>query len=105
MNETNDRHEMNDQNEANEKNKGHLLDLKMPVGGLFSAIGIVLTVYGLISGKEIYARSLGINVNLIWGVVLFVFGASFLFVTFLKNKAARKANANGVGPQHHIDNK
>jgi hypothetical protein len=86
MNETNDRHEMNDQNDANEKNKGHLLDLKVPVGGLFSAIGIVLTVYGLISKKEIYERSLGINVNLIWGVVLFLFGFSFLLFTYLKKK-------------------
>ncbi|MEN6312583.1 MAG: hypothetical protein ABFD80_13725 [Acidobacteriota bacterium] len=94
MNETNDRHEMNDQNEANEKNKGHLLDLKLPVGWLFSAMGIVLGVYGLISKKEIYERSLGINVNLIWGVILFVFGASFLLVTFLKKKAAKRGRTS-----------
>jgi len=86
--------EMNDQNEANEKKKDHLLDLKLPVGGLFSAIGIVLTVYGLISKKEIYERSLGINVNLIWGVGLVVFGASFLLVTFLKKKAAKRGRTS-----------
>jgi len=49
-------------------------DLRYPIGILFTIYGVLLTVYGLVSDKEIYSRSLGININLIWGIVMLVFG-------------------------------
>jgi hypothetical protein len=52
------------------------LDIRYPIGFLFLTVGVVLAVYGLVSGPEIYAeRSLGLNVNLWWGLALVVFGA------------------------------
>jgi uncharacterized membrane protein YhaH (DUF805 family) len=54
------------------------LDLRLPIGLMFSIIGVLLTVFGLISDDSIYARSLGINVNLWWGLVLLVFGLAML---------------------------
>jgi hypothetical protein len=54
------------------------LDLRLPIGLMFSIIGVLLTVFGLISDEAIYARSLGINVNLWWGLVLLVFGLVML---------------------------
>jgi len=54
------------------------LDLRLPIGVLFSALALVLIVYGLISDPAIYARSLGFNVNLGWGCVLLVFGLAML---------------------------
>ena len=54
------------------------LDLRFPIGVLFSALALVLIGYGLISDPAIYARSLGINVNLGWGCVLLVFGLAML---------------------------
>ena len=54
------------------------LDLRLPIGALFTALGLVLVVYGAISDPSIYARSLGINVNLAWGCVLLVFGLAML---------------------------
>ena len=54
------------------------LDLRYPIGILFSAIALVLIVYGLVSDPATYARSLGINVNLGWGCVLLVFGVAML---------------------------
>ena len=50
------------------------LDLRLPIGLMFSLFGAILVVYGFVSNRAIYARSLGINVNLWWGIVLFVFG-------------------------------
>jgi hypothetical protein len=52
------------------------LDLRIPIGLLFSLLGIILAAFGLAtSGKTaFYERSLGINVNLWWGIVLFFFG-------------------------------
>jgi hypothetical protein len=54
------------------------LDVRFPIGGMFSIIGAILIVYGLVSDPAIYARSLGINVNLWWGVVLLAFGLVML---------------------------
>jgi len=54
------------------------LDLRLPIGALFTALGLVLTIYGAISDPAIYARSLGVNVNLAWGCVLLVFGLAML---------------------------
>jgi hypothetical protein len=54
------------------------LDLRLPIGLMFSFIGALLTVFGILSDKTIYARSLGINVNLWWGLVLLAFGLVML---------------------------
>lgn len=50
------------------------LDIRLPIGGLFTILGLLLAGYGLGSNPSIYQRSLGINVNLLWGLVLLVFG-------------------------------
>ena len=54
------------------------LDLRLPIGLMFSAFGVMLTGFGLVSDKAIYARSLGVNVNLWWGLVLLGFGLVML---------------------------
>jgi hypothetical protein len=53
-------------------------DLRLPIGIMFSFYGVLLVLYGLLGDKAQYARSLGININLIWGIVLLVFGAVML---------------------------
>jgi hypothetical protein len=50
------------------------LDIRLPIGGLFTVLGLLLAGYGLASEKALYERSLGINVNLEWGLVMFIFG-------------------------------
>jgi hypothetical protein len=64
--------------------QGHVLDLKLPIGWLLSAYGALLTIYGLLTKKEMYAISLGINLNLIWGVLMLAVGGAFLLAAFLK---------------------
>lgn len=54
------------------------LDLRLPIGLMFSIFGALLTLFGLVSDKAIYARSLGVNVNLWWGLVLLAFGLVML---------------------------
>ena len=56
------------------------LDLRLPIGLMFSIIGALLAVFGLMSDAEIYQRSLGINVNLWWGLVLLGFGLVMLWL-------------------------
>lgn len=50
------------------------LDLRLPIGVLFLLVGALLVVFGLVSDPSIYAASLGVNVNLWWGVVMMLFG-------------------------------
>lgn len=64
--------------------QGHVLDLKLPIGWLLSAYGVLLTVYGLLTKKEMYAISLGLNLNLAWGILMMVIGGAFLLTAFLK---------------------
>ncbi len=54
------------------------LDLRLPIGLMFAVYGAILVVLGLGSDKAIYERSLGINVNLWWGLVLLAFGIGML---------------------------
>ncbi len=51
------------------------LDIRLPIGFLFAILGAILVAYGLASDPSIYQRSLGININLWWGLVLLAFGA------------------------------
>ncbi len=60
------------------------LDIRLPVGLLFSTLGLLLAGFGAFSGKVIYDRSLGLNVNLAWGVVLLIFG---IVMVLLGNRA------------------
>jgi hypothetical protein len=55
------------------------LDLRLPIGLMFTIDGLLLVGYGLVSDPAIYARSLGTNVNLWWGVVLLAFGIGMLW--------------------------
>ena len=57
------------------------LDLRLPIGLMFTVIGVALVGFGLLSDPAIYERSLGINVNLWWGLVLLVFGLVMLGLT------------------------
>jgi predicted membrane channel-forming protein YqfA (hemolysin III family) len=64
------------------------LDIRLPIGMMFSLLGILLAAYGLATNSDaMYQASLGININLVWGGVLFLFGAvMFLFAI----KSAKK---------------
>lgn len=54
------------------------LDLRLPLGLMFAVLGLLLSGYGLASDPSLYVRSLGINVNLWWGLVLLAFGLAML---------------------------
>lgn len=67
------------------------LDVRIPIGGMFTLFGIILSGYGLVSNHAIYERSLGINVNLWWGLVLLVFGLAMLGLAY---RAYRRSKLN-----------
>jgi hypothetical protein len=63
------------------------LDIRLPIGLMFSAIGLLLIGFGLLTPVEVYQRSLSINVNLWWGGVLLLFG--LLMVGWARHKQRR----------------
>jgi hypothetical protein len=74
------------------------LDVRLPIGLMFSLFGVLLAVYGLVSDPQIYEEhSLGINVNLGWGVVLLVFGATMLGLAL----RARRRHLGVSKPSRH----
>jgi len=75
------------------------LDIRLPIGLMFSILGFALIIYGLVSDPFIYERSLGININLWWGIGLLVFG---LLMFYLGNRRTRLADlfkevSGGIG--------
>jgi hypothetical protein len=63
------------------------LDIRVPIGAMLGLMGLLLAGYGLFGDQTIYARSLGLNINLIWGGVLVVAGAILLFLGTRKGRA------------------
>ncbi|MGC3989681.1 MAG: hypothetical protein QM796_08395 [Chthoniobacteraceae bacterium] len=55
-------------------------DLRFPVGLMFVIFGLILTTVGLLGGPELTAKSLGINMNLWWGLVQLAFGSVMLLL-------------------------
>ena len=67
------------------------LDIRLPIGLMFTFIGLLMAIYGLVTGNsEMYERSLGINVNLWWGIVQVVFGGWMLFSALRPQKPEKK---------------
>ena len=65
------------------------LDVRIPAGLMLTTIGVLLVCYGLFGDHTVYTRSLGININLIWGIVLAAGGASLILLA----RAGARRNA------------
>jgi hypothetical protein len=63
------------------------LDIRWPIGLMFSLVGLLLTIFGFATkgDAEMYQRSLDININLIWGIILLLFGG-FMLVMAMRKK-------------------
>ena len=62
-------------------------DIRLPIGVMFVLFGSMLTGFGLVTDPAMYARSLGINVNLWWGLVLLVVGLILLLLARLRKRS------------------
>jgi len=71
-----------------------MIDIRFPLGLMFSIFGVILTIYGLATTghHEMYTSSLGVNVNLISGICTLIFGlVMLLFSDPVRNKM-KKSN-------------
>jgi hypothetical protein len=58
------------------------LDIRIPLGLIFMLIGGLMSLYGLFTRNSaaVYEKSMGINLNLTWGLVMLAFGLIMFFV-------------------------
>lgn len=64
-----------------------ILDLRIPMGLMFTVTGIILTFFGFLTRHDeaLYAKSLGINANFWWGLVMFAFGLT-MYITGIRRQ-------------------
>ena len=64
------------------------LDIRLPIGIIFSVYGMILLIYGAVADASIFQeKSLGVNIDLWWGLAMLVFGA---FMGALAFRASRR---------------
>ena len=68
-----------------------MVDIRLPIGLMFFILGVLITVFGFatMSDSEMYVKSLGINVNIIMGIIMLIFGLMMLFYAW-KKKTSKK---------------
>jgi len=65
-----------------------MVDIRIPIGLMFSILGVLITTYGIFtfSNAEMYQKSLGVNVNIIMGLIMLIFGLLMLLFSKRKKK-------------------
>ena len=62
------------------------LDIRLPIGIIFSVYGVIMIAFGALADPAIFERSMGVNIDVWWGAAMLVFG---LFMGALALRAAR----------------
>jgi hypothetical protein len=68
------------------------LDIKIPIGLMFSILGVILTIHGLVTNgnAEMYEQSLGHNINIWSGLFMIAFGGFMLLTSTLVKKRPKE---------------
>jgi len=57
------------------------LDIRIPLGLIFLITGGLITFWGIVTRhSDIYAKSMDVNINLVWGILMLVFGLAMFLV-------------------------
>jgi len=74
------------------------IDIRLPIGALFTALGVILAGYGVATKADtaLYERSLSVNINLWWGLIMLLFGVLMLAFAI---RARGKAPPPVVSPE------
>jgi hypothetical protein len=69
------------------------LDIRIPLGLMFLVTGGLMALYGVFTrGSAIYEKSLNMNINLMWGGLMLVFG----LVMYIMGRRPRRLVASRV---------
>lgn len=64
------------------------LDIRWPISIIFLLYGALLVLFGITTDPAVFRQSLGVNIDLSWGVIMLVFG---LFMGALALRASRRS--------------
>lgn len=66
-----------------------MVDIRIPIGLMFTIIGVIISIFGIVTKSDtaMYQKSLGLNVNIVMGLIMLVFGLIMLYFSLLKKKA------------------
>jgi hypothetical protein len=73
------------------------LDIRLPIGIIFTFYGILLLVYGALANPEIFQSSLGVNIDKWWGAAMLVFGLGMGALAFRASRRAALRRPQGSG--------
>jgi multisubunit Na+/H+ antiporter MnhG subunit len=73
------------------------LDIRLPIGLMFGVMGALLAIFGLVAKNVDYTKSLGININVWWGILLFLFGVVMFLVGRRGTSSVREADETVEG--------
>src|SRR5215470_15023485 len=84
----------------------NLFDLRRIIGGLFTVWGVLLIILGVTDSDAEIAKAAGININLLAGIFMLVFGVAMLLWAFTRplgrelgsEQTSGGAGSNGDGP-------
>ena len=63
------------------------LDIRWPIGIIFTIYGVLLMIYSVVAYPAIFVSSVGVNIDLWWGLAMLVFG---IIMGFLAFRASRR---------------
>jgi uncharacterized membrane protein YeiB len=63
------------------------LDIRLPIGIIFTTYGVILILYGLVADPAIFVSSMAVNIDVWWGFAMLVFG---LIMGILAFRASRR---------------
>jgi hypothetical protein len=77
------------------------LDIRLPIGLMFLVMGVLLVIYGLMTGGDsMYNLSLNININLWWGLAMSLFGLIlFVFARKGGQDKVKSQSAEGIATE------
>jgi hypothetical protein len=63
------------------------LDIKIPIGAMFTLLGLLLAIFGLVTSGDaaLYERSMDININLWTGISMLIIGVLMLATSRFKS--------------------
>ena len=65
------------------------LDVRLPIGVLFSVYGLILMLWGILHDRPQHQAGSGLSINLGWGAALLAFGLLMLFLA--RRRRSREA--------------
>jgi hypothetical protein len=75
----------------------NLFDLRRIIGGLFTVWGVLLIILGATDSQAEIDKAAGININLLAGVAMLVFGVAMLIWAFTRPLGRELVSDDGGG--------